>query len=691
MRIAFTHAYCWPEVRRGAERFIPSLGAALVRRGHEVVHLTAADSPGREVVDGVETVRLRRLRERGYAHDADFGRRVLPQLAMRRFDAVHSMGRRDAMASVRAARVHPRRRTVYTDLGIPTRDAWRGFPKEARAVEKVVAGIDVYSCMSRWAVDHLRSEYGRRDGAVVPGGVDFGRFVPAPERESYPVILFSGALDVPHKEIPLLLEALALVAREEPDAELWLSGEGDPEPLLAAAPQAARERTRAMGVGEAHRQHERYGRAWVTCLPSRHDSFGMALVESLACGTPLVTTTAGRAPRARLRARDGGALRSRRRAGACGRLLAGLRAGPPADDRGGLPGVRPAIRLGPWAGAAGRAAVRGGGRRRRADRRAAVRGRSASRLSLLVTGPAGYIGAGLVHELLDDGWDVVGLGRERVDYLPIDQVVADLNVDRELTREACEGADCVVHLAGENEVFAARDPAAALGETVTATERLVEAVAASRAKRLVYMSTVHVYGEQIREGATITEDLRPEPRGAYPVSRLASEHLVAALAAHGTEVVVLRLTNSVGAPIHPSVDRWTLVANDLCRQGALTGRLVLRSSGVQWRDFVALRDVHAAVVAACRSDTLPPGRYNLGSGEPMTVRSLAELVQDAFERSTGTRPELDAPDPGPDPPAPYRVSVERAASHGIRNDTPVASAVEETVRFCVDNREALPA
>ena len=48
-----------------------------------------------------------------------------------------------------------------------------------------------------------------------------------------------------------------------------------------------------LGLGEADRQHERYGQAWGTCLPSRADSFGMVLVESLACGTPLVTTTEG--------------------------------------------------------------------------------------------------------------------------------------------------------------------------------------------------------------------------------------------------------------------------------------------------------------------------------------------------------------------------------------------------------------
>jgi glycosyltransferase involved in cell wall biosynthesis len=293
VRIAFTHAYCWPEVRRGAERFIPELSRALTLRGHEVVQFSAAWQPGREVVDGFSTVRLRRRYEDPDRHEADFGRRLLPRLIAGGFDAVHSLGRRDAVASIRAARLHPGRRTVYTDLGLPMRAQWEGRPQEARAVEKVVAGIDVYSGMSQCAVDYLVREYGREDGVVVPGGVDLSAFVPAPAREPRPTILFSGAFNEPHKEVSLLLDALAMIAESQPEVELWLSGPGEAEPLLSAAKPAARDRTRVLGVGEANRQHERYGRAWLTCLPSRFDSFGMALVESLACGTPLVTTTQG--------------------------------------------------------------------------------------------------------------------------------------------------------------------------------------------------------------------------------------------------------------------------------------------------------------------------------------------------------------------------------------------------------------
>ena len=292
MRIALTHAFCHPEVRRGAERFLPALGAALARRGHDVTHYSAAWDAGRSVENGVKTIRMRRVFRNQLRHEADFGRRLLPRLLAGRFEAVHSMGRHDAAASVRAAVVHPSRRTVITDLGLPNPASWERLGKrEARAAQRAVDGVDVYSAMSQVAVRSLAQHYGREDGVVVPGGVDLSAFRPASEREPDPTILFSGAVDERRKGVPVLLAAVALMAQAEPRVKLWLSGPGDAGAFLAAAPSAARERTEVLGVGDPHGQHERYGRAWVTCLPSTFDSFGMALLESLACGTPLVATT----------------------------------------------------------------------------------------------------------------------------------------------------------------------------------------------------------------------------------------------------------------------------------------------------------------------------------------------------------------------------------------------------------------
>lgn len=311
--------------------------------------------------------------------------------------------------------------------------------------------------------------------------------------------------------------------------------------------------------------------------------------------------------------------------------------------------------------------------------------------SVLITGAGGYVGGRLAPVLAAGGHSVRALVREPAPWLAGEQVVCDLAAEgaSETMAEACLGVDCVIHLAGDSEVVAGRRPAAALGATVVATERVAEAAAGSGVRRLLYLSTVHVYGARMAPGATLTEDLRAEPRSVYATSRLASEHVAATFADAGAlELIVLRLSNSVGAPADPRVDRWSLVVNDLCRQGALEGALRLRSSGAQWRDFVSLATVCGALRDAA-GGAVAPGTYNLASGHPMTVRSLAELVQDGFATATGRRPPLFAPDPEPDPPGPYLVSTERAAAAGLRLEGPIESAVAETVRFCLDHRQEL--
>jgi phosphatidylinositol alpha-mannosyltransferase len=172
---------------------------------------------------------------------------------------------------------------------------WRLQGQEEKFHERVVREIDVYGAMSRYALGLLAEEYGR-EGVLTPGGVNLTTLYPSVARTPDPTLLFSGAILEPRKGVATLLEALPLVAREEPDVRLLLSGPGDATQLLQAAPAAARERTDAIGLGEVDGQRERYGRAWATVLPSKHDSFGQALLESLACGTPIVATTHAAVP-----------------------------------------------------------------------------------------------------------------------------------------------------------------------------------------------------------------------------------------------------------------------------------------------------------------------------------------------------------------------------------------------------------
>lgn len=308
---------------------------------------------------------------------------------------------------------------------------------------------------------------------------------------------------------------------------------------------------------------------------------------------------------------------------------------------------------------------------------------------MLVTGASGYVGGRLVAALAGQpGIGVRALTRKPTAFPAGVQVMqADLLGPPETLLAACQGVDAIVHLAGPNEVHAAADPDGTLAATVAGTRRVALAAAESGVRRLVYVSTVHVYGAALTEDALINEERLPAPRHPYALARLAAEF--AAASQPGLDLVVLRLTNSVGAPSQPDVDRWTLVANDLCRQVALTGVLRLATSGVQWRDFVALADV-CRIVAGCLEPASPPaGTYNLGAGVSMTIRQLAGLVQDAYEARGQPRPPLLAPDAtGPDP-KPYQVSVAKLAAYGYGPVVPLAEAVDETLAFCLDHRAEL--
>lgn len=293
--------------------------------------------------------------------------------------------------------------------------------------------------------------------------------------------------------------------------------------------------------------------------------------------------------------------------------------------------------------------------------------------------------------LLAAGWEVTALARDGVPvpWAGVTQVDVDLAgdvIDQLATR--FEALDAVIHLAGPSEVFAATDPDRLLHDTVMAATHVGQAAHDANVPRVTYLSTVHVYGVRAHEGIALTESLRPEPRHLYPVSRLASEHALASLV--GDQVlVVLRMSNAVGAPARPDLERWTLVTNDLARQAVVSGTMTLRTPGLQGRDFVALVDVCGILEASIDRDRVPGGTYNLASGSSVSIRALAELVQDEVERQTGRRPTLTAPDAGGQVATSFDVDVSRLAALGLAPATPLADAVAETVAFCVAHRDIL--
>jgi phosphatidylinositol alpha-mannosyltransferase len=293
VKLAVTHPYSWPEVRRGAERIIVETSRCIAARGHEVTVFTAGEKASVTQADGVTTVKFKRVFDDAGRHERWFGSRVLVPLIRGHFDAIHAMMAYDAMAACRARRF-TNHRVVYEELGLPLKWYFNAIP-DGKVRTKLVHDVDVYACMSNYALDILTDEWGVK-GELIPGGVRLNEFSPAEEREAQPTILFSGALAEPRKGLGVLLAAAELLYDAWPGLQLWLSGPGNVDAMLAEATERVRDIVTILPLGDPSGLSARYATAWVGTLPSVGDSFGMVLIETMASGTPIVVADDGAPP-----------------------------------------------------------------------------------------------------------------------------------------------------------------------------------------------------------------------------------------------------------------------------------------------------------------------------------------------------------------------------------------------------------
>lgn len=268
-------------------------------------------------------------------------------------------------------------------------------------------------------------------------------------------------------------------------------------------------------------------------------------------------------------------------------------------------------------------------------------------MKILITGSTGYIGGRLIEYLSKNSpHELHAISRTipekmkqmfpNVLFYQIDMLKPDC-----LLTELCHKVDCIIHLAAANEVQSKNDPVLACDINVTASVRLFEIAKKSKVKRFIYLSTAHVYGSPLV--GTLNERTPCYPIHPYAITHKVVEDFV--LASHKEkkiEGVVLRLSNTFGAPLLPSVNRWTLLLNDLARNAVQKCKIELKSTGKQYRDFITLSRVCAAIqfFIEIPAMELHDGLFNLGGDNSMRIRDMAQLLSQRCEYVLGYRPEI---------------------------------------------------
>lgn len=165
--------------------------------------------------------------------------------------------------------------------------------------------------------------------------------------------------------------------------------------------------------------------------------------------------------------------------------------------------------------------------------------------TLLVTGANGFVGRLLCLDAVSSGLRVRGATRLASPLPAAVMPVLVGAVDEKTNWEnALQGVDVVIHLAARVHVMqdAAADPLEEFRRVNCAgTEHLARCAAASGVKRLVFVSSIKVNGEETTGGQRYTEKNVPSPQDPYGISKWEAEQALHRVAKEtGLEVVIVR-------------------------------------------------------------------------------------------------------------------------------------------------------
>src|SRR3954451_21090284 len=297
--------------------------------------------------------------------------------------------------------------------------------------------------------------------------------------------------------------------------------------------------------------------------------------------------------------------------------------------------------------------------------------------NILITGGAGFIGAHVGKELLAHGHRVRALDslvpqvhgeeRRRPDYLPADVelIVGDIRDTDTLTR-ALDRIDAVVHLAalvGVGQSMYQIAEYTSVNNLGTAV--LWEALSKHPVDCVVVASSMSIYGEglycdvdgnvrtaqdrgldqlkmadwEVRDDrgrilapVATPENKTPALASVYALSKYDQERLCLILGrAYGIPSVALRFFNTYG-PYQALSNPYTGVLSNFASRVLNGNAPLIFEDGLQKRDFVSVYDVARAVRLALETPQAAGGAFNISSGEPMTVKEVAERTVRAIGR-----------------------------------------------------------
>ena len=322
----------------------------------------------------------------------------------------------------------------------------------------------------------------------------------------------------------------------------------------------------------------------------------------------------------------------------------------------------------------------------------------ARRMTVLVTGVAGFIGAATARALLERGDEVVGIDNLNPYYDPglkqarLDRLAGDFDrfrfqqldfSDPDALQELTDDFESFVHFGAQAGVrYSLENPAAYVQSNLVGHCNLIELARQRRPRHFVYASSSSVYGGN--KGLPFrVEDRVDHPLSLYAATKKADELISESYSSlYRLPATGLRFFTVYGPWGRPDMAMWIFT------KALFAGKpLPLYNSGEMRRDFTYIDDIVRGVIACLDSPPVDDGAtkaggsasphaiYNIGNNRSEDLMRVVQLLEQATGRKALLSPEPMQPGDVKDTFADIS-AIER--DHGFK---PVTSIDEGVPRF----------
>jgi len=304
MKIAFVYDVIYPYVKGGVEKRVWELATRLTARGHEVhifgMKFWDGDDvrvQGGVILHGVCPSKKLYVHGRRSVWEAlYFGMHLICPLAKERFDIIDCQ----QFPYIPCIPVRLISLVRRIPLVITWHEVWGDYWTEylgykgalGKATERIIASVgSPVIAVSSTTANRFRTHFGRQPDHIIPNGIDIQHLESVSSSLVKTDIIFTGRL-IKEKNAGLLIDAFSIMISGDPDLRLTIIGDGPERDTIRSQVRglSLERNVTITGFLENHDDVIALMKSSkVFVLPSTREGFGIAALEALGCGLPVVT------------------------------------------------------------------------------------------------------------------------------------------------------------------------------------------------------------------------------------------------------------------------------------------------------------------------------------------------------------------------------------------------------------------